>query len=246
MGLAATRGPEEPPLRRPLIGVTTYREPASWGAWQQVRADLVPADYTDAVRAAGGTVVLIPPLGPADRADEILSRLDGLVVAGGADVNPTRYGDLPLPTTTTWRDDRDVSELALLDAAADLDLPVLGVCRGLQMMAVHAGGTLHQHVPDRVGHQGHSPGPDSYGPIDVTTVPGTRLAALLGDRLTVPCHHHQTVATAPGLVVSAHAADGEIEGLELPGERFALGIQWHPETHTDRRLFQGLIAAATR
>ena len=159
-------------------------------------------------------------------------------------MNPSRYGAEPHVATVGWRDDRDVSEMALLDAAEDLGLPVLGVCRGMQVMAVRAGGALVQHVPDVVGSQRHSIGPASYGAVEVGTRPGTRLAALLGEQLTVPCHHHQSVATHPGFQAAAFADDGILEAFEAPGERFVVGVQWHPETDpTDPRLFQALTAA---
>ena len=232
-------------MTRPIIGISTYREPASWGQWQQVPAVLVPARYVDAVRAGGGTPVLLPPLGPGDDAAKLVSRLDGLVVAGGADVNPARYGENPGEYTAGWRDDRDVSEYALLDAADDLGLPVLGICRGMQVMASRAGGALHQHVPDIVGDDKHSPGPGAYGPVAVTTVDGSRLAGILGPELTVPCHHHQSVAKAPGFTFSAAATDGTPEAMEAQTDRFVVAVQWHPETDTDMRLFQALAGAAS-
>src|SRR6478752_4629900 len=177
-------------------------------------------------------------------AEPIAGRLDGLMLAGGADVNPSRYSQQPHPAVLGWRDDRDVSEFALLDAADDRGMPVLGVCRGMQVMAVTAGGALLQHVPDTVGHQTHSPGPDSYGPIDVRTTPGSRLAAIIGPAVTVACHHHQAVAEHPGFVGVAHADDGLLEAMETPGDRFRLGVQWHPETGTDLLLFSALAHAA--
>lgn len=228
----------------PVIGISMYSEPASWGTWRDVPAHLLPAKYAIAVSASGATPVLLPPYGPAADVPAVLARLDALVIAGGADVNPSRYGEQPGEHTARWRDDRDVSEIALLDAAADRELPTLGVCRGMQVMAVRAGGSLQQHVPDVLGHTDHSPGPDTYGSIGVATVPGTRLAAVLGDRLTVPCHHHQAVAKHPGLVASAHADDGLLEGFEDPEMPFWIGIQWHPETSTDLRLFAALAHAA--
>ncbi len=231
-------------MTRPLIGITTYREPATWRRWDGVDATLLPAAYTDAVRAGGGTPVLIPPLGIADQASLLVSRLDGLVISGGSDVNPSRYSAEPGPYTVGWRDDRDVSEMALLDAADDIELPVLGICRGMQLMAVTAGGSLLQHVPDAVGHDRHSPGPAAYGAVQVRPVPGSRLAGILGDAVTVACHHHQAVADHPGFVGAATADDGLLEAMETPGNRFRLGVQWHPETQTDRRLFEALSEAA--
>ena len=232
-------------MSRPVIGVSSYRQPASWAAWEQVDAALLPARYVDSVRAGGGTPVLLPPLGPADNAADVLRRLDGLIIAGGSDVNPSRYGELPHVATAGWRDDRDVSELALLDAAQDLSLPVLGICRGMQVMAVRAGGTLHQHVPDLVHTDDHNLGPNRYGEVKATPVPGTRLAAIFGDTpLRVPCHHHQSVATHPGYRAVAWADDGILEAMEAEGDRFELGVQWHPETDpSDMRLFQALTRA---
>ncbi len=231
-------------MRRPIIGISCYREPASWNAWERVPAVLVPARYVDAVRAGGGTPVLLPPLGPADDAAALIGRLDGIVIAGGADVNPARYGEHPQTHTTGWRDDRDVSEFALLDAADDAGLPVLGICRGMQVMAARAGGRLHQHLPDVVGHDAHSPGPAAYGPVKVDTVVGSRLAGIVGPELTVRCHHHQSVAQFPGFGASGFAPDGTTEAMEAPGDRFVLAVQWHPETEADARLFAALAAAA--
>jgi len=227
----------------PVIGLTTYREHAEWGVWSQ-RADLLPAQYAAAVEAAGGVPVLLPPAGTAREAAAVVARLDGLVISGGADVDPGRYGAQPHPRTAGWRPDRDAWELALLDAAAAAELPVLGVCRGMQVMAVHAGGRLDQHTPDRVGDDTHSPGADAFGVVPVSTVPGSRTSALVGDSLVVNCHHHQSVRDHPGLLASAWAADGTLEALELAGDRFCVAVQWHPETAADVGLMTGLVRAA--
>ena len=233
-------------MTKPIVGVSTYREPADWGSWRGVRADLLPAGYADAVTAGGGVPVLLPSYAEVADAVAVLDRIDALVIAGGADVQPIRYGQEPSPHTTGWRTDRDATELALLDAAAQASMPTLGVCRGMQMMAVQARGTLLQHVPDRVGHAEHSPGPGVYGTVTVHPVPGTRLHELLGETVTVPCHHHQAVAAHPGLIAAAHAEDGLLEAVEDPDRPFWLGVQWHPETSTDVRLFAALVAAAHR
>jgi putative glutamine amidotransferase len=227
----------------PLIGLTTYREEAAWGVWRQ-RADVLPAQYAAAVEATGGVPVLLPPVEAAAAAAAVVARLDGLVISGGADVEPGRYGEDAHPRTTSWRPDRDAWETALLDGAEAVGLPVLGVCRGMQVMAVRAGGVLDQHVPDLVDHEQHSPGADEFGEISVTTEAGTRLAGLVGERLSVNCHHHQSVRTHPGFVAVAHAADGTLEAMEAPGDRFCVGVQWHPETAADVGLLAGLVRAA--
>lgn len=230
-------------MAAPLIGLTTYREEAAWGVWQQ-RADLLPTQYAAAVESTGGVPLLLPPVGVAGAADAVVARLDGLVISGGADVEPERYGEQPHPRTAGWRADRDAWESALLDAADAIGLPVLGVCRGMQVMAVRAGGALDQHVPDMVGHEQHSPGGDEFGAVAVTTTPGTRLASLVGDELSVNCHHHQSVRTHPGFEAVARAADGTLEAMEAPGDRFCVGVQWHPETAADVGLLAGLVRAA--
>ena len=227
----------------PVIGLTTYREDAAWGVWRQ-RADVLPTAYATAVEATGGVPVLLPPVAQVGAADAVVARLDGLVISGGADVDPERYDALPHPRTAGSRPDRDAWEAALLDAADAAGLPVLGVCRGMQLMAVHAGGALDQHTPDLVDHDGHSPGGDEFGAIEVSTTSGTRVSALVGDRLEVSCHHHQSVRTHPGFVAAAHAADGTLEAIEVPGDRFCVAVQWHPETAADVGLLAGLLRAA--
>ncbi|GAA4691604.1 gamma-glutamyl-gamma-aminobutyrate hydrolase family protein [Nocardioides nanhaiensis] len=230
-------------MSTPLVGLTAYREQAAWGVWRQA-ADVLPAQYARAVEAVGGLPVLLPPVAQVGAAEAVVARLDALVVSGGADVDPARYGETPHARTAGWRPDRDAWELALLDAAEARGLPVLGVCRGMQLMAVHAGGVLDQHTPELVGHEQHSPGGDAFGRVEVATVPGTRTASLVGEALTVACHHHQSVRTHPGYVATARADDGTVEAMELPGDRFCLAVQWHPETAEDVGLLAGLVRAA--
>ena len=226
----------------PVVGVTTYREQARWGVWDEV-ADLLHTAYAQALEAAGAAVVLLPPGDPGTAAT-VTGRIDALVVAGGADVDPERYDAAPHPRTGGVRPDRDAWELALLDEAARRDLPTLMICRGMQLEAARIGGALDQHTPEVVGHDEHSPGGDVYGEVAVTTVSGTTVAGLIGDDLIVRCHHHQSVRTHPGLVAAAHASDGTVEALEHPERRFWVAVQWHPETQGDIGLFRGLVAAA--
>lgn len=227
----------------PVIGLSVYREQARWGVWDQP-ADLLPTAYADAVSATGGLPVLLPPVDVPGAADAVVARLDGLVITGGADVDPARYGAEPHPRTAGWRPDRDAWETALLDAADATGLPVLGVCRGMQLMAVHAGGSLDQHTPELVEHEQHSPGGAAFGTISVRVAAGSRLSGLVGHTLDVSCHHHQSVREHPGFVATARAEDGTLEAMEREGERFAVAVQWHPETAADVGLLAGLVRAA--
>lgn len=229
-------------MTAPVIGLSTYRETARWGVWD-TSADLLPTDYARSIERAGGIAVLLPPMIDAAAAAAVVGRLDGVVVTGGADLDPNRYGAAAHPRTSGWRPDRDGWELALLEAAYAAGLPVLGICRGMQVMAVHAGGSLEQHVPDRVGHDEHSPGGPRYGRTRVEIVAGSLLQRLIGDRALAPCHHHQAVRAHPGFVAAAHAGDGTLEAMEAPGPEFRLAVQWHPETAPDAGLFRGLVQA---
>jgi putative glutamine amidotransferase len=234
----------------PLVGVTTYREHAQWGVWSQ-RADVLHVDYSDAVVRAGALPVLLPPA-PAEHVDLLrraaataVRRVDALVVSGGADVDPRLYGEDPHPRTGAPREDRDAWELALLQAAATAGLPTLAVCRGMQLMVVAAGGSLHQHLPDLVGTAQHDPGGDAFGDHVVTTEHDTLIRRIEGEQVRVHCHHHQSVRHHPGFVVTARADDGCIEAVEgeTSADRFVLGVQWHPEVNRDQRLFDALVEA---
>jgi gamma-glutamyl-gamma-aminobutyrate hydrolase PuuD len=226
---------------RPLIGITTYREQARWGTWH-VPAVLLPASYADAVAAAGGEPVLLPT---GAISAEVVGRLDGLVVAGGADVDPARYGQPAGPHTTVLRPERDESELAALQAALDSDLPLLAICRGMQLLNVALGGDLVQHLPDVETTGVHDPGAGLYQRREVRTEPGTELHRLLGPTAPVACHHHQALnRIAAELTPSAWAEDGVVEAVEAAGRRFCLAVQWHPEEGADHRLFAAHVAAA--
>ena len=232
---------------RPVIGVTAYVEPVSRGDWSGQHSAVVPHDYVAAIERAGGIAVVLPPRPDADDAlvRELLARLDAVVIAGGADVEPSRYAAQPHPSVQDPRPDRDEFELAVARVTAELRLPLLGICRGMQVMAVAAGGTLEQHLPDRVGHTAHSPTVGVYASHHVSVVDGTHLADVLGtDELDVPTYHHQAVVEHPGYVVSAWHEDGTVEAMEDPSVPFRLAVQWHPEAGTDGRLFAALVGAA--
>lgn len=232
------------PCPAPLIGITAYSELARWGVWE-LAATLIPQNYVDRVAAAGGVPVLLPPVPGVVAA---VARLDGLIISGGPDVEPGRYGEEAGPKTTVVRPDRDEAELALFRAALEAGKPVLGICRGMQVMNVSLGGTLIQHLPDVVGHEGHSPTPGAMGEHTVTVGASSCLAGIVGPGpAAVPTHHHQGIGKlGTGLVPTAWAEDGTIEAFEIdPAEHpFAVAVQWHPEASTEPSLFRALVAAA--
>jgi gamma-glutamyl-gamma-aminobutyrate hydrolase PuuD len=229
---------------RPVIGITTYVEPARWGAWS-TDAALVPAAYVRSIERAGGRPLLVPP--SLDGIDETLAALDGLLFSGGADLDPASYGADAHPETTAVRPDRDAAELALLRAALDRDMPVLAVCRGSQILNVLRGGDLVQHLPEVVGHEQHKETAGVFSEHPVKVSPESRLAALVGDEVEVKSHHHQGYGrVGEGLRPVAWADDGTLEGLEDPDRRFALGVLWHPEEDEDAPLFAGLVDEARR
>lgn len=230
---------------RPRIGITTYLEQARWGAWDQP-AVLLPHAYVAAVHRAGGIPVLLPPL--PDGAAEALAGVDGLLVAGGADVGAERYGAVPREGNDPPRRERDAWELALLDVALERSVPVLGICRGAQVLNVATGGSLHQHLPDVLGSEVHRPAPAQHGRVRVAVQPGSGLARAVGLTVDVPCYHHQAMdRLGLGLRATAWADDGTVEAVELPGDAFVLGVQWHPELDAhDDRLFVALVQAARR
>ena len=223
----------------PVVGITAYVEPARWGVWD-TRAVLIPEGYVRMVREAGARPIVLPP-SPDDAAD-LVRRLDGLVLAGGADIGPAHYGAPAHPATKT-RPDRDSGELAVLAAALDADLPVLGVCRGMELLAVAFGGTLTQHLPDVLGNERHQPSPGVYGAHPARFAPGSRAAAIFGEVADVNSYHHQAVDDPGSLTVTGWADDDVIEAVEDPARRFVLGVQWHPEEALDVRPFAALVRA---
>jgi putative glutamine amidotransferase len=231
---------------RPVIGICAALERARWGVWD-LPAYLLGRSYVDSVQRAGGAALLLPvdPAWIADP-DEILDRLDGLMLAGGRDVDPLSYGASPDPHTTEPSPERDRFELALASAALERDMPVLGVCRGMQMLNVACGGTLLQHLEgELLERHRHTPGVFSDHFVELE--PGSLAArAAGGERVAVRSHHHQAVAElGEGLVVTGRSPeDGIVEALELPGKRFALGVLWHPEEDEASGVIGALVKAA--
>lgn len=231
-------------MARPLIGITTYITPAKWSYWE-LDAALIPVDYVRAVERAGGRALLVPP--SEDGVEETLQALDGLLFSGGSDIDPGLYDQEPHDETFGIHEERDRAELGLLEAALERDMPVLAICRGSQVLNVARGGDLVQHLPDVVGDEKHKHTPGTYADHDVTLEEGTRLGSLLGERAPVKSHHHQGIGRiGTGLRVAAHAEDGTVEAVEDPGQRFAVGVLWHPEAGEDARLFEELVREAAR
>ncbi len=231
----------------PLIGVSMYRQLTSWWSWERDAA-LVPGAYLDMVEGAGAQPLCIPPRrtrGPG-ATDRVLDGLDGLLLIGGGDVGAHRYGQADGPHSDGSSERRDELEFALLAGALSRELPVLAICRGLQVLNAIRGGDLIQHLPDALGTTLHQPRPGAFGPIIVSTAEGSTVRRLIGPRSHVQCSHHQAVdRLGEGLVVTATSDDGVAEAVELPDLPFVVGVQWHPEESGDLRLFEGLVEAAT-
>ncbi|WP_406166806.1 gamma-glutamyl-gamma-aminobutyrate hydrolase family protein [Streptomyces sp. NBC_00996] len=226
-------------MGRPLIGVSTYLESgARWGVWE-LEAALLPAGYPRLVQRAGGLAAMLPPDDPA-RAAATVARLDGVVVAGGPDVDPARYDAERSPRTGAPAPARDAWELALIQAALASRTPLLGICRGMQLLNVALGGTLVQHI------DGHVKDVGVFGHHEVSPVAGSLYAGVVPESCAVPTYHHQAVdCLGEGLVASAHAGDGTVEAIELPGSAWVLGVQWHPEMGEDLRVMRALVRAAS-
>jgi putative glutamine amidotransferase len=231
---------------RPLIGISAYDLPADFSHWQDVPSVLVPSAYTASVERAGGWPILLPPtdLDPADALDA----MDGLVLVGGADINPAVYGHEPHPEALPFSDVRDRAELALLGGALERDMPILGICRGMQLLNVAAGGDLHQHIPELTPDPAtHRAGPGVWARHEVEIIPDCRLHQLLGTRVEVVSAHHQApVEIGRDLTVVASADDGTVEAVEHPGRRFCIGVLWHPEEDSElgAPLFAELVEQA--
>jgi len=228
-----------------MIGITSYAQPARWGAWE-LPAALVPFHYVESVERAGGRALVVPP--STEAVDETLDVLDGVIFSGGIDIDPATYGADRHEKTDPAQEHRDAGELALLERALERDIPTLAICRGFQLLNVARGGDLVQHLPETVGHERHREVLGAFSEHPVEVKDGTKLAAILGPRHdSVQSSHHQGVGrVGEGLVETAWAEDGSLEGLEDPDRRFAVGVLWHPEMEEDKRLFEALVDEARR
>lgn len=228
---------------KPVVGITSYEQEASWGHWT-LPAALIPVSYVRSVELADGRPFVIPPV--ADAVDETLNALDGLVLSGGADVDPAHYAEGLHPMTTGLHPQRDEAELMLLEAALAREMPVLAICRGMQILNVFRGGSLHQHLPERVAHDGHREARGAFSEHDVRVATGSRTAAIIGHEARVLSAHHQAPErVGDGLDAVAWAEDGTVEAIE-DRRQFAIGVLWHPEEGEDKRLFEALVDEARR
>jgi len=229
---------------RPVIGISCYGEQARWGAWD-VPAVVLHRAYVESLEAAGAAAVVLPPVADDGSVVAAVSRLDAVVVAGGADIDPAYYGAAPHETTDRPRADRDATERAIYLAARERSLPVLGICRGMQMMAVVSGGSLIQDLPSAGYGTLHRERLGEFTEHKATFEAGSLVARILeGTEAVVNSSHHQAVADAGSLAITGYAEDGTVEVVEDPSAAFVLGVQWHPEMADDLRLFAALVAAA--
>ena len=231
---------------QPVVGVTCHYDVASWGGWT-ADAILTHAWYPQRIAAAGFSVLMIPP-SPA--ALSVLDRLDALVITGGSDVDPQRYGAARIAAVDPPDPERDESEITMAQLAWERAMPTLGVCRGHQVIAVAMGGSLVQHLPDVTTLAHDDPDPGAFVDHEVTLNDGTLIARILGSgRQVVNSAHHQAVASPGRLTATGWASDGMIEVVEDPTREFFLGVQWHPEVPgqwTGPLLFSALQQAATQ
>jgi putative glutamine amidotransferase len=235
-------------MARPLIGVCAAIERASFGVWSDEPATVLPLSYSRAIHGAGGMMAMLPPDRRASEdPSELLDRIDALVLGGGADIDPESQGVEAHPETVGTNPDRDRFEIALALGALDRGMPLLGVCRGMQVLNVACGGTLDQHIPDRLGHEIHRPVPGAWAEHEVRIEPGSLAAEAAGtERLTVKSHHHQGVdRIADKLTATAWATDDEsVEAIESGNGSFALGVLWHPEEDATDAIIPALISRA--
>ncbi|MBR84815.1 MAG: gamma-glutamyl-gamma-aminobutyrate hydrolase [Euryarchaeota archaeon] len=227
-------------LPAPVIGVTTSVNVRDYETPDQAVV-MLPANYPMAIREAGGIPVLLTE---GDDVESLLDRLDGIIISGGRDIDPSRYGEEPHERTNDIRPEQDSWESSLIASAIDRDMPMLCVCRGHQLLSVERGGRLYQHLPETPGHENHGASAGNWSKHPVTIEKSSLLASVLGTETMANSGHHQGVADAGNLTVVARTEDGLIEAVELPGASFLLSMQWHPEMIDQTKVFDALIEAA--
>jgi putative glutamine amidotransferase len=230
-------------MGRPIIGITGELEAARWRNWIR-EAVVSPVSYTRAVERAGGAPVILPPV-PSSSVASLIARIDALVVAGGRDIDPSLYNQAPHDQSDVPDHRRDRFEILMIRAAIDADLPFLAISRGMQVLNVARGGTLTQHLPDRLGSESHKPDPVKMTTHDVQISAASNLGRVLGATAQVPAAHHQAIdRIGSGLLTVAWTPDQVVEAVELQGHKFGIGVQWRPEEGDDTRIFEALVAAA--
>ena len=227
-------------LSSPIIGVTTSINLRDYETPEQAVV-MLPANYPNAIRKAGGIPVLLTE---GDDVVTLLDRLDGIIIAGGRDIDPACYGEEPHEKTTNLRPEQDSWEASLITSAIERDLPMLCVCRGHQLLSIERGGSLHQHLPETPGHENHGATAGDWSDHPVKIKESSLLASVIGTETMANSGHHQGVADAGDLTVVARTDDGLIEAVELPGASFLLSMQWHPEMIDQTKVFDALIEAA--
>jgi len=229
-------------MKSPVIGISCYVEPAKWGAWD-ITAAVLPFDYVSSVTQSGGRAVILPP---DEQGSHVLEKLDGLIIAGGADIDARLYKQNPHETSDKPRLTRDAGEISLYKKAKEINLPFLGICRGLQIMAISEGGTLIQHLPD-VTKLNHRPAPAQFVNHGARFTKDSLISKILNTTETiVNSSHHQAVENPGNLTITGWAEDDTIEVLEDANRKFSLGVQWHPEMSEDKRLFEALVNACKK
>ena len=222
---------------KPIIGITCCMREAQYSDFVR-HAAILPSAYVSMVDKAGGVPMIIPPAGDMT---SLLDSIDGLIVSGGPDISPANYNE----ETTEFYPEQDYSEMGLIERARERDMPLLGICRGMQILSVAHGGRMHQHLDTTPGHEGHGGFFGKSTEHGVVVEGDSQLAGIMGDSFTVNSLHHQGVSDAGSLDVSARADhDGLIEGVERRDKKFCIGVQWHPERKGHDLLFSALIQAA--
>ena len=230
-------------MGRPIIGITGELEAARWRNWIR-EAVVSPVSYTRAVERAGGAPVILPPV-PSSSVSSLIAKIDALVISSGRDVDPSLYDEAPHEQTEVPDHRRDRFEILMIRAAIDADLPFLAISRGMHILNVARGGTLIQHLPDRLGSESHQPDPVKLTIHDVQISAASKIGRVLGATARVPAAHHQAIdRIGSGLLPVAWTPDQVVEAVELQGHKFGLGVQWQPEESDDARIFEALVAAA--